>query len=69
MGYHLYSVDSQFMELPGGDGCRIVVCDTSPLKLAIDTSGRVGEQGDAIRDARMHQIGSLQDSRPVRVDG
>jgi len=68
MGYHLYGVDPQFMELPGGDGGGVVVCDTAPLKFAIDSSGRVGEQGDAIRDARMHQIGGLQDSRPVRVD-
>ena len=68
MGYHLHGVDSQFMQLPGGDGGCVVICDASPLKFAIDTGGRVGEQGDAVRDARMHQIGGLQNSRPVRVD-
>jgi hypothetical protein len=67
--YHLDGVDSELMQLPGGDRRRVEIRDAPPQEFTIDGIRRVGEERDAIRDVLMYQIACLEHSGPVRIDG
>jgi ribosomal protein L16 Arg81 hydroxylase len=68
-GYHFCGVDSELMQLTGGDRCRVEIRHAPPQELPIDGIRRIGEQRDPIRDVLMYQIARLEHSGAVRIDG
>ena len=56
------------MQLPHGDSCRVVIGDAAPQEFAIGCIRRIGEEGDAIRDVLVYQVGGLEHSGTVRID-